>query len=109
MVAEVNAETREKLLEMGKPKIGCKTCEVQEYIGILKCFKCCGYYHIAKNCTKKEACGNCARQHTNKECRIEVKKCVNCEEKIKNFKIRNLELDHSAYDIIVIAHALREK
>lgn len=98
IVAEVNNETREKLLELGKVKIGWKICKIQEYIGILRCYKCCGYYHFAKDCNKKETCGKCAGQHATKECKSQEKKCVNCEDKIKNFKIKNLKADHSAYD-----------
>lgn len=54
-------------------KIGWKICKVQEYIGILRCYKCCGFYHFAKDCNKKEMCGNCAGQHTTKECRSQEK------------------------------------
>lgn len=95
----MNGETHEKLLELGKLKIGWKICKVHEYIGILRCYKCCGFYHFAKDCKEKETCGNCAGQHATKDCRNqEEKKCVNCEEKIKNFKIKNLKSNHSAYD-----------
>lgn len=79
-------------------KRGWKICKVQEYIGILRCYKCCGYYHFAKDCNKKETCGKCAGQHATKECISQEKKCVNCEDKIKNFKIKNLKADHSVYD-----------
>lgn len=98
VIAEVNAGTREKFLQSEKLKIGWNICKVQDYVGILRCFKCCGYYHFAKDCTKKETCGNCAKQHATKECNSETKKCVNCEEKIRVFKIKNLKSDHSAYD-----------
>lgn len=98
IIAEVNDEMREKLLELGKVKIGWKICKVQDYIGILRRYKCCGYHHFAKNCNKKETCGNSAGQHATKECRSQEKKCVNCEDKIKNFKIKNLKSNHSAYD-----------
>lgn len=98
IIVEVNTETREKFLKMEKLKIGWSMCKVQDYIGIIRCYKCCGYYHFAKDCTKKETCGNCANQHTTKECKSEIKKCVNCEEKIKSYRIKNLKSDHSAYD-----------
>lgn len=94
----MNPETREMLVELGKMKIGWKICKVNEYIGTLRCYKCCGFYHFAKNCTRKEPCGNCAGQHVTKKCNNQIKKCVNCEEKIKHFKIVNLDLNYSAYD-----------
>lgn len=98
IIAEVNAKTREALLNIQKLKIGWKLCKVEDYISILRCFKCCGFYHFAKDCAKKEMCGICAKQHSTKGCKNDSKKCVNCEEKIKNFKIKNLNTDHSAYD-----------
>lgn len=66
IIAEVNDGTCEKLL--GTVKIGWKICRIQEYIGIVRCYKCCGFYHFARECTKKESCGNCAGQHATKEC-----------------------------------------
>lgn len=98
VIAEVNSRTREKFLQSEKLKIGWNICKVQDYVGILRCYKCCGYYHLAKDCIKKEACGNCANRHATRECRSEIKKCINCEEKIKSYKIKNLKSDHSAYD-----------
>lgn len=98
IIAEVNDGTRGKLLELGTVKIGWKICRIQEYIGIVRCYKCCGFYHFARECTKKECCGNCAGQHATKECSNQEKKCINCEDKIKNFKIKNLKSNHSAYD-----------
>lgn len=74
-------------------------CKVQDYIGIIRCYKCYGYYHFAMDCKKKETCGNCANQFVTKECKNEIKKCVNCKEKIKSYRIKNLKSDHSAYDI----------
>lgn len=59
ILAEMDDEASEKLLNLGKLKIGWKLCKVQEYIGLLRCFKCCGCYHFGKNCDKKETCGNC--------------------------------------------------
>lgn len=98
VIAEVNTMIREKFLQLERLKIGWNMCRVQDYVGILRCYKCCGYYHFAKDCLKKETCGNCASQHATKECKSEIKKCVNCEEKIKSYKIKNLKSDHSAYD-----------
>lgn len=98
IIAEVDAKTYERMLEEGKVKIGWNICKVQDYIGILRCYKCSGYYHFAKDCKNNIACGNCAGKHVTKECKIETKKCVNCEEKIKNFKIKDINSNHSAFD-----------
>lgn len=98
VIAEVDEETHKKLLEEEKLKIGWSMCRVQNYIGLLRCFKCCGFYHFAKDCKKEVACGKCAGKHATKECESKIKKCINCEDKIKNFKINNLDSSHSAFD-----------
>ena len=98
IIAEVDDKTYETLLEEEKVKIGWNICKVQDYIGILRCFKCCGYYHFAKDCKKEVACGKCAGKHATNECRSDIRKCVNCEEKIKSFKLKNINSEHAAFD-----------
>jgi len=98
IIAEMGTEAHQKLVEMGKVKIRWRICKVLDYIGILRCYKCCGFYHFAKDCKNKEVCGLCAKQHATKDCRSQERKCVNCEDKIINMKIKNLNSDHSAYD-----------
>jgi len=98
VIVEVNTDARNQLLKLERVKIGWKMCKVQDYIGILRCFKCCGYFHFAKDCVKKETCGLCAGQHITKECESTTRKCANCEDKITKMKIKNLKSDHSAYD-----------
>lgn len=70
---------------------------VKEYISLLRCFKCCSFYHFAKDCIKEEMSGNCAKRHATKDCMNQIKKCVNCEGKIKKYK-NDLNSDHSAYN-----------
>jgi len=77
IIAEVDDKTHETMLEEERVKIGWNICKVQDYIGILRCFKCCGYYHFAKDCKKEVACGNCAGKHATNECRSDTRKCVN--------------------------------
>lgn len=98
IIAEVDIKTYERMQEEGKVKIGWNICKVQNYIGILRCYKSSDYYHFAKECKNNISCGNCAGKHVTKECKNETKKCVNCEEKIKNFKIKGINSNHSAFD-----------
>lgn len=53
LIIEVDTDARKRLLDLGRVKIGWKVCRVQDYVGILRCYKCCGYYHFAKDCVKK--------------------------------------------------------
>jgi len=55
IIAEVDTLvlTQKEMLANGKIKIGWNICKVQEYIEILRCFKCCGYYHFGIRIVKK--------------------------------------------------------
>jgi len=44
------------LLRKEKQNVGWKKYLIFNYINVKKCFKCWGYYHIAKNCTRNETC-----------------------------------------------------
>lgn len=55
IIEEVDDKTYETLLEEERIKIGWNICKVQDYVRILRCFKCCGYYHFAKDCKKEVA------------------------------------------------------
>lgn len=47
--------------------------------GLVQCFKCCAYGHIAKNCRAKARCGHCSDAHETQECKEQTKKsCANC-------------------------------
>lgn len=78
------------MLAEEKVKIGWNICKVHDYIRILRCFKCCSYYHFAKECKKEVAPRKCAGKQETNECRSDTRKCVNCEETIKSFKLENI-------------------
>ncbi|CAD6210656.1 GSCOCG00012789001-RA-CDS, partial [Cotesia congregata] len=47
-------------------------------VSILRCYKCCGYHHFAKDCQSEAVCRKCAGKHKEEECKSNLKKCVNC-------------------------------
>lgn len=67
------------------------------HVSIKRCFKCWGFYHIAKNCTRDETCHKCAGKHKASECREKENKCVNCMFKIKTYKLK-IKDEHDALD-----------
>jgi len=73
---------------------------MMNYIGILRCFKCC-YYHFARDCKKEVACGQCAGMLL-RNVRKKLKKCVNCEAKIRSFRIKNIDSGHSAFHAVSV-------
>ena len=48
--------------------------------GLVQCFKCCAYGHIAKNCRTTARCGHCSESHETRDCKEKAKKsCANCK------------------------------
>jgi hypothetical protein len=50
--------------------------------GLVQCFKCCAYGHIAKHCRASAWCGHCSESHETRECtKKERSICTNCTDK----------------------------
>ena len=50
--------------------------------GLVQCYKCCAYGHIAKNCRAKARCGHCAGPHETRECQEKQQSsCAVCKAK----------------------------
>lgn len=47
--------------------------------GIVQCYNCQSFWHIASNCHKQTKCVKCAGQHNPKDCPNNPLKCANCE------------------------------
>jgi len=71
---------KKEKLNGGKRKLGWKKLCLT--INVKRCFKCWGYYHIAKNCTRSETCYKCAGNYKADECVATKMRCVNCIFKI---------------------------
>lgn len=56
VILEVDYQTFERMMEAGRVKIGWRSCKVVHHVHITRCFKCCGFGHIAKDCKNKLAC-----------------------------------------------------
>jgi len=47
--------------------------------GLVQCFRCCGYGHIAKNCRVEARCGHCCGSHETRSCdQKDQAICSNC-------------------------------
>ena len=83
----LTADAANKLLAVGRIKIGWVRCRVREHITPTRCFKCLEYGHIARHC-KNEAdrAGTCLRcgskGHVAKKCTAEPK-CAICDANCK--------------------------
>lgn len=56
LIIEVDKWTHKQIKRREKLNIGWRKCTVFEYHNVKRCFKCWGYYHIAKNCTRRDTC-----------------------------------------------------
>lgn len=97
IILEVDEVTHEELLSKGKLSVGWRKCPVYNHINVKRCFKCWGYYHIAKNCTREETCYKCAGNHNARECTVNKSKCVNCTFKNQTYNLK-INVEHSALD-----------
>lgn len=93
IVLEVDNETFEKMLQSTRVNLGWRSCKVVHHVHITRCFNCCGFGHIAKNCTNKLACSKCGGEHKITECDSDNIRCVNCHTLNEKYKMK-LDTDH---------------
>lgn len=70
--------------------------KVVDNIYVRRCYKCCGFNHIAANCKNKIACSRCAGDHKYNECKERKEKCINCMMMNEKLKM-NLKINHNAW------------
>lgn len=95
---EVDPLSFQKIVAVGKLKVLWEQCSVQEIVDVTRCYKCCGYHHVAKNCTGKTCCSKCGDEHRYTECQSSVESCNNC--KLSNEELQtNYDVNHSATSV----------
>ncbi|XP_071646044.1 uncharacterized protein [Temnothorax longispinosus] len=110
IILEADEMTQRMMLEREKVNLGWRKCRVFKYLSVKRCFKCWGYYHIAKNCTRQVACHICAGNHKDSECTATKKKCVNCMHKNKTYNLKiNDEHDALYAECPIFKKALEEE
>lgn len=71
-----------QIIKKGKINLRCESLFVEEYVGVLMCYRCCRYGHLAKVCSEKEICYDCGEErgegHGRGKCVGKERKCVNC-------------------------------
>lgn len=84
-ILEVVPEVYRILMNTRHLYVGFKRCKVAPYLPFIQCFRCCGFGHTTKNCTKfnNEAhCSHCGESHIYRECTKKedsaAAKCINC-------------------------------
>lgn len=79
IIAEVDCVTFDALIKMKRICIGWHSYDVAEHLYLKRCFKCCGFSHIANECKHHVACSKCAGTHKAADCNNSSFECVNCK------------------------------
>lgn len=97
--AEVDPQTYKKMLDVGKINVGWDVCRVYDAVSVVRCYKCNGYNHKAKMCTRDVKCPKCAGSHSIKDCKAKETEviCSNCKEAVTKLNLR-INIDHAAWD-----------
>lgn len=96
LIIETDIDTFNTIIKQEKLSIGWDRCRVFEHFYVSRCYKCLGFNHSAKVCTKKQACIKCGGEHERKDCTSETMKCINCVNAMSRLNIE-LDVDHEAY------------
>lgn len=98
LILETDPKTHRLLIETGKIKIGFQNCKLYDYVSVLRCYKCCGYNHFAKDCNNGMSCRKCGGEHDGRECKEKVKRCANCTRHCKKYNINYIDVEHESTD-----------
>lgn len=96
-IIEMQYEKCQEMLKRSKLKIGWDICKLYEYTNVMRCFKCHGFNHTTKTCTKNVICSNCTGEHSDNKCKSEEVKCSNCTEANKKYNL-NINTKHNPYN-----------
>ena len=80
IIIRSSADFRDSVLRSGRVFIGSSSHRAEDYIHVLKCFKCQRYGHVAGSCSHDAACGLCSKPHLTRDCprSEEPHTCINC-------------------------------
>ncbi|KZC11746.1 hypothetical protein WN55_03583 [Dufourea novaeangliae] len=110
LILEVDKRTHERMIRQEKINIGWRKCLVFDYYNVKRCFKCWGYYHIAKYCTRQDTCYKCAGNHKANDCTATKKRCINCMYKNKTYNVKiNDEHESVSVECPAYIRALEEE
>lgn len=98
-ILQVDKSTYDRMLNCGKLFVGYDYCSIYDAIDIRRCFKCCGFHHVANQCTNNtHICPKCSGNHTLKECNADFVKCTLCM-KLKSSLNKDINVNHAVWDL----------
>ena len=93
IIVEVNSEAQKQLRKIDTLKLPWSECKIYEHMYIKRCFKYCGFSHLAKDCTRKQ---KCAGNHKYSDCKSKDNCCINCSVANNKFKLK-LDTNHLSW------------
>jgi hypothetical protein len=96
IIIEINGSGYKKLKELEKLKLPWRECKILDHLYIVRCYKCCGFFHKSDQCQINQKCHKCSGPHKYSDCKSKIECCINC--KLANVQY-NMKLDtkHSAW------------
>lgn len=96
MVIEMDEISYKEIVKKAKLYIGWSSCKISNDYSIIRCFKCCKYGHIEKECKGDICCPLCGDQHQKDKCVSETRKCINCLTANENYNLK-LNINHCVW------------
>lgn len=98
ILLQVDRVTYKKILEIGKIFIGYDYCSVYDGIELRRCYNCCNFNHLSKNCSKDvPSCARCSGSHSVRDCKSDIMCCILCS----NFNAahnQDINTNHAVWD-----------
>lgn len=98
VILEADTNTFNEIIRREKISVGWDRCRVFVHTYVARCYRCLGFNHTSKVCTKKQSCVNCGGEHEQKNCTSKVTKCVNCLYAVEHLGLK-LNINHNAYSM----------
>jgi hypothetical protein len=98
---EVSPEMRQIIFKNQKLFIEWNSCSYEDFLPIIRCFKCNAFGHMQNKCTQSDnSCGHCGQNHKTIECKVKDRNqyfCLNCDKfnRKKNQK-QKYDTNHSS-------------
>lgn len=99
IIVEVDSDIYRALASKDRVSVGWNRCRTFDDFGVVRCFNCCKYGHLQKECREKKSCEKCAEEHEAKNCKSTIFKCRNCVD--SNIKYgMSLDVGHVCWDVV---------
>ena len=96
-LVQVDIKSYDRLLAAGSVFVGYNFCNVYDGMEIARCFNCNSYGHTSRSCKEKMSCPKCNLEHSIRDCKAEILKCVNYVRQSEK-ELVALNTNHAVWD-----------